>query len=98
MRINAYTSNPNELGAEITNGINRTIPTWSQPDKTVLKFRHTSQWEDKGFVEMILRQGYVEFSIGVTDPRVNGGYILGRFVEVLMVHFATRFTKLEVWP
>jgi hypothetical protein len=106
MRIEAITDEPQKL----VNAINKAIKdgdlkTWtklvSNNDKTL--YSHTpEQWNEKAMPIVDIHEDKVKFSMtwwteNEEPTEATKGYILGRFTEVLMVHFKNHFTHLETF-
>lgn len=105
MKINALTDKPQSL----INAINKAmkdedLKTWKivLNNKNETLYSHTpEQWVDKALVQPIQHDEYVLYHItwwknnGEPDEATKG-YILGRFVEILMVHFRSNFERLVV--
>lgn len=105
MKIIAYTDNPTALKNTIDKKINdNELKTWKivKNDKKEVLYSHTpEQWNEKALLKPFIFDDKVEFEItwwnknGAPDEATKG-YIIGRFVEILMVHFRDKFTHLEI--
>ncbi|MDI1254549.1 MAG: hypothetical protein PSV16_00485 [Flavobacterium sp.] len=104
MRIEAITNHP----AQLQNAINKAfkdndLKTWSvkKNDKMEDRYTHTGQWEDKAIIKPELLTKKMTFTvIGWENNPPNEatkGYYLGRFTEILMVHFRNYFNHLETY-
>lgn len=106
MRIEAITDEPQKL----VNAINKAIKdgdlkTWSKlvskNDETL--YSHTpEQWNEKAMPIVHIHEDKFKFSMtwlakNEEPAEATKGYILGRFTEVLMVHFKNHFTHLETF-
>ncbi len=71
-------------------------------DKDEGLYSHSpEQWSEKALLKPYTHASKVSFTITWWSSKENpgketSGYILGRFIEVLMVHFPNYFTRLEV--
>lgn len=105
MRIDAITNEPQQL----VNAINKAIKegdlkTWSKlvinKDETL--YSHIpEQWNEKAMPKPHIHNDKVRFSMAWWNKNeepteATKGYVLGRFVEILMVHFRDRFAHLEI--
>jgi hypothetical protein len=104
MKIEAFTNNPEQLINAINKGIkDGDLKTWKQVqnNKNETLYSHTpDQWADKALMMPSALKDRARFSIAwwvsKEDPSPEiKGYIIGRFTEILMVHFRNYFTKLE---
>lgn len=105
MKIIAYTHNPSTLKNAIDKKVeDKELKTWDivKDDKYEVLYSHNpEQWKEKALLKPYILQEKVEFKIrwrtknGEPDEATKG-YITGRFVEILMVHFRNQFTKLEI--
>ena len=107
MRIEAMTDSPQLL----LNAINKAIKdddlkTWKKlvNNKNEDLYTHTpTQWNEKAMPKPYIHKDKIKFVIswwskdGEPTEEVKG-YILGRFTEVLMVHFRNYFTHLQTYP
>jgi len=105
MKIKAVTDKPQSL----INAINKAmkdedLKTWKKLSVTdhEIMYSHTpEQWDEKAMLEPIINEDSVIFNFiwwkknGEPEDATKG-YILGRFVEVLMVHFRSNFEHLVV--
>jgi hypothetical protein len=104
MKIIAYTNTPNALKNAIDKKINdKELKTWEivKSDKKEVLYSHIpEQWREKAMPKPEIFKNKVEFNIRWWDDKKpeesTKGYILGRFVEILMVHFRDKFTHLEI--
>ena len=107
MKIDALTDNPQQL----VNAINKAIKvgdlkTWKrvENDKNETLYSHTpEQWAEKAMPKPYIYKDRTTFKItwwSKNDEPTNEvkGYIVGRFTEILLVHFRNYFTKLETTP
>ncbi len=105
MKIITYTSNPTALKNAINKKINdKELKTWEivRNDKNEILYSHIpEQWKEKAMPKPYVYDDRVEFVMnwwnknGEPDEEIKG-YILGRFVEILMVHFRSQFTYLKI--
>ncbi len=104
MKIIAYTDSPTVLKNAIDKKINdNELKTWQieKSDKKEVLYSHTpEQWNEKAMPKPKVFTNKLEFDIKWWDDKepdeATKGYILGRFVEVLMVHFRNEFSHLEI--
>lgn len=104
MKITAYTNNPFALKNAIDKKIrDKELKTWEilQNNQNEVLYGHTpEQWKEKAMPKPEISKDKVEFEIRWwNDDEPNEetkGYISGRFVEILMVHFRDKFTNLKV--
>ncbi len=104
MKIIAYTDNPTTLKNTIDKKINdNELKTWKivKNDKKEVLYSHTpEQWNEKAMPKPLMYDNRIEFEIrcwkDAAPDEATKGYILGRFVEILMVHFSNKFTHLEI--
>jgi hypothetical protein len=105
MKIIAFTDNPAALKEAIdVKIIKHDLKTWEikKNDKDEVLYSHIpEQWKEKAMLKPKILNDRIEFEInwwsanGEPDEATKG-YITGRFVEILMVHFRDQFTKLEI--
>jgi hypothetical protein len=105
MKIIAYTSNPITLKNAIDKKItDKELKTWeivTNNKKENLYSHMREQWKEKAMSKPYIYKDRVEFNIRWwkknEEPNdETKGYIVGRFVEILMVHFKDKFTYLEI--
>ena len=105
MKIIAYTENSKALINAIEKKINdKELKTWKivKNNKEEILYSHTpAQWNEKAMPKPNIHDNRVEFKMTWwinhdTPDEATKGYILGRFVEVLMVHFRDKFSHLEI--
>jgi len=105
MRIKAVTDKPQSLINAINKAIkDEELKTWKivLNDKSETLYSHTpEQWNEKAMLKPIADLDSITFNIvwwkkvGEPDEAIKG-YIVGRFVEILMVHFRSHFEHLVV--
>jgi hypothetical protein len=104
MEINALTDSPQSLINAINKAINdKSLKTWEvkKNDKGEILYSHSpEQWSEKAMLKPIIHANKVQFIMAWwTSSSTPGddvkGYILGRFTEILVVHFKEHFSKLE---
>jgi len=105
MKIITYTSNSTALKNAINKKINdKELKTWEivRNNKNEILYSHIpEQWKEKAMLKPCVYDDRVEFVInwwnkkGEPDEETKG-YILGRFVEILMVHFKSQFIHLKI--
>lgn len=105
MKIIAFTSNSSSLKKTIDKKIeDNELKTWEilKNDKDEVLYSHIpEQWKERAMLKPNILNDRIEFEIkwwsknGEPDEATKG-YITGRFVEILMVHFRNQFTKLEI--
>ena len=105
MKIVAFTDKPQQLVNAIDKAIkDEVLKTWgkSSNDKSETLYSHTpEQWNEKAMFKPSINDDNVSFVINwwKKDGEPNEdtkGYILGRFTEILMVHFKNYFQYLEI--
>lgn len=106
MRIDAVTNNPSQLLQAIQKAIqDGTLKTWiSREDdrKNILYTHAPEQWVDKALIEPTAGTNKASFTInwwashGEPSQEIQGYYI-GRFTEILLVHFRNYFDRLETF-
>jgi hypothetical protein len=106
MKIRVITPTPKKL----VNTINKAIEggelkTWDivRNDKEEVLYTHTpDQWNETAMLKPKVYVGKTVFTVtnwkknesNITDD--IRGYVLGRFIEILMVHFNKHFERLEI--
>lgn len=105
MKIETVTNKPQSLIKAINKAIkDGELKTWkivsNNKDETL--YSHTpEQWNEKAMLKPTVNESSVTFDIvwwknaGEPDEAIKG-CILGRFVEILMVHFRDNFYQLTV--
>ena len=106
MKIEAITASPDMLIAAIDKAMNDgDLKTWKivKADKGQILYTHTpEQWNEKALLTRVAKTDRVVFNINwwtkndEPSDEVKGIYI-GRFSEVLLVHFRNYLSKLEAW-
>jgi hypothetical protein len=105
MKIEAITINPAALLNDISEAIkDEKLKTWAIVDDTQGNkyFTHVpEQWYKKVIIKPSINDDRLILSMywynsNIPDEATKG-YYLGRFTEVLMVHFSSHFTKLETY-
>lgn len=105
MKIDAITDNPQGLVTAINKAIkDEDLKTWKIVfnNKNETLYSHTpEQWDGKALLQPTATVSSVTFTVtwwikeGEPDEAIKG-YILGRFTEVLMVHFRDYFKHLII--
>ena len=107
MKINVMTDKPQVLINAIEKAIkDGNLKTW---DKVVnakgqTLYTHTpEQWNGKAMPKPYFYDDKIRFEMEWWSKNEEPseevkGYILGRFTEVLMVHFSNYFSNLEIYP
>ena len=105
MRIKVNCDNSSVLLDKITKKItNKELETWEikRNDKNEILFSHIpEQWKEKAMPKPYIKKDSLDFVIswwsknGEPEKRIQG-YILGRFIEILMVHFRNDFRNIEI--
>jgi hypothetical protein len=104
MKIEALTDNPQQLIAAIEKALKEgDLKTWKRVANSSGEtlYTHTpEQWVDKVLLKPSALRDRARFTINWwsnrDEPTVEiKGYVIGRFTEVLMVHFRNYFSKLE---
>lgn len=106
MRIDAVTKNPSQLLQAIQKAIkDDTLKTWvaREDDKKNILYTHVpEQWVDKALIQPTAGTNKASFTInwwaskGEPSQEIKGYYI-GRFTEILLVHFRNYFDRLETF-
>ncbi len=101
----AHTKNPKGLYDSINSKIkNGELKTWEIKlnSKNEVLYNHLpEQWSCRVLLKPEIHSHGLKiattyFSNSPEPDEATKGYIIGRFVEILMVHFRGHFTKLEV--
>lgn len=106
MRIEAITEEPQKLINAINKAIkDEDLKTWSKivdkKDETL--YSHLPlQWNEKAMLKPNIQKDKVRFLMVWWDKNEQPtdetkGYILGRFTEILIVHFKNYFTHLQTF-
>jgi len=105
MKIIVYTDNAKGLYDSINYKIKKgELKTWEiklASNNEVLYNHSPEQWSDR---VLLMPNDHIHgivintksWSDQPTPDEATKGYIIGRFVEILMVHFRGYFTKLEI--
>jgi hypothetical protein len=105
MKIIAFTNQPTALKNAIDKKINNNeLKTWEivkNKENEVLYSHTPDQWKEKAMPKPYIHDNNVEFAINwwtknEEPDEATKGYMIGRFVEILMVHFREKFTHLEI--
>jgi len=104
MEITVYTKNAKDLLSKMSKKIkNDELKTWDiiKDRENNDLFSHTpDQWKEKAMLKSKINSENLKFIIcwweGKEPEERIKGYILGRFIEVLMVHFRKEFIKINV--
>lgn len=111
MQIIIHTDEANTLRLTILKSINDKLklPTWlAKKDKRGYDIYYHStkskQWENELFIKPSLDKNSKEilyFRVTNIDGEAldfdnNFGYLMGRFMEILIVHFSDKFSKIEI--
>lgn len=103
MKIIAYTTKAKKLYEEINSKIEeKKLKTWEikKNTKNEILYNHIpEQWNDIVLMKPIVYEDRLELIVKWWDENepdeTTKGYILGRFTEILMVHFRNIFDYLE---
>ena len=103
MKIEAYSNNPKALLNAIEKGIqDEDLKTWTivKDANDAQYFTHLpEQWFKKVIIKPTVHDDRVTFLMTYfvknMPDEATKGYYLGRFTEVLMVHYNHLFSKLE---
>lgn len=104
MKIIVHTTKAKKLYDAINSKMNKKeLHTWEikRNNNNDILYNHTpDQWSDKALIKPIFHNEKLELIINwwkgnVPDEKTKG-YIIGRFTEILMVHFRDLFECLEV--
>ncbi|QOW10058.1 hypothetical protein Q73A0000_06615 [Kaistella flava (ex Peng et al. 2021)] len=108
MKIILHTDSVDKLSQSIKNKISKDLPTWEikLDDKKFTMYFHSTksgQWEDNLFVKPFKNSDENQLIFYITksdgkkiDFEPSFGYLMGRFIEILIVHFSDKYDKLEV--
>ena len=105
MKIIAYTNTPDALKKAIDKKISSNeTKTWEivfNKKNEALYSHSPEQWKEKAMLKPYIHENILEFRISWWNKNEEPneetkGYILGRFVEILIVHFKEKFTHLEI--
>ena len=97
MAIMVFTDDPKRLLADIKKAIDDGhVETWSYDEEG--DFIHTpNQWAGKAWLRPSVQQGVLSFGIlgqkNIVMTKLIYGVYHGRFIEMLLTHFDTRFTN-----
>lgn len=104
MKIIVYTKNAKTLLNKIsTKIIDKELKTWEivKNSENNNLFSHTpDQWKEKAMLKPEIKKENLELILSwwkgkEPEERVKG-YILGRFIEVLVVHFRKEFDNIKI--
>lgn len=105
MKIKAITEKPQNLINAIEKAFNNDeLKSWEKVpnnQKQILYSHIPDQWTDKALISPEIFDDYVLFQVawwadnGEPEESIKG-YIVGRFMEILHVHFETKFDCLIV--
>lgn len=104
MKIDAITNNPQSLIDAINKAIkDGDLKTWEKVEnknKETLYSHTPEQWAENAMLKPYINKDRTTFKITWWSKNEEPafevkGYIVGRFTEILMVHFRNYFTKLE---
>jgi hypothetical protein len=104
MTITTYTKNPKQLINSISKKItDNDLKTWDivEDSEGEILYTHTpAQWNETAMPKPYIETDHVCFKIiwweNEEPDEATKGYIIGRFTEILMVHFREQFTHLEI--
>ena len=105
MTIIIYTKSPQSLYKAINSKINNDeLKTWEilKDSQDKLYYNHTpEQWTNKVLLKPLNHTDGLQLTIKYWENNkepddATKGYILGRFTEILMVHFRNYFEKIEL--
>lgn len=106
MKIQAFTKKAQALYESINKAINdEELKTWEivkNSDNEILYSHSPAQWSEKAMLKPKIEDDKLTFTIswwksnGEPGDDVKG-YIMGRFTEVLLVHFKKHFTQLNTF-
>ena len=107
MEIIVLSEQPQILVYAINNAIQKNeLKTWDKvaDKKNETVYTHTPrQWDEKIMIKPHINSKYVLFEIILQSSNTESlefkqGYILGRFIEILIVHFKKYFTSIRINP
>lgn len=105
MKIIAHTKNKQELYKSINSKINNDeLKTWEIKEDSEGNFLYNHsplQWTDKVLLKPTGHQNGLQFDVkwwknNQEPDEATKGYIIGRFTEILMVHFRNLFELIEI--
>lgn len=104
MEITVYTKNAKNLLSKISKSItDNKLKTWDiiKDSENNDLFSHTpDQWKEKAMLKSKINTENLKFIIcwweGEEPEEKVKGYILGRFIEVLMVNFRKEFENIKI--
>lgn len=105
MTIIVHTKKTESLYKAINSKINNDeLKTWEikKDNENKIYYNHTpDQWTDKVLLKPVSHQNGLQLTINWWEnnqepDESTKGYILGRFTEILMVHFRNYFEKIEL--
>lgn len=108
MKISLHATNVNTLDSIIKNKIKNELATWearSDENGYTIYYHSTKsgQWEDELYVKPFKDEKNNKLLFYITE--VNGekldfdpsfGYLMGRFLEILIVHFSVNYSRIEI--
>jgi hypothetical protein len=104
MNIYAITNDPQKLVTAIDKAIKEDrLKTWGKVlnSKNETLYTHTKdQWDEKAMLKPVIYKAKISFDLTWWNTKDEPdedtkGFILGRFTEMLMVHFKDYFEFLE---
>ncbi|WP_161531799.1 hypothetical protein [Riemerella anatipestifer] len=103
MKIIVHTTKAKTLYGAINSKIEEELKTWEivNISGNEIVYTHTpEQWRGKALVYPLAHKDGLELEItwwkDCEPDEATKGYILGRFTEILMVHFRNLFDYLEI--
>ncbi|MDM1499501.1 hypothetical protein ACPDHQ_16870 [Myroides odoratimimus] len=109
MKITVHTNNAQTLSKAIKEKTKSQLETWEHTTDSTdgynLYFHSTKskQWEDELYIQPILYDDNKNLEFHVT--KIDGkplkfkpeyGYLMGRFLEILIVHFASYYNNITI--
>lgn len=108
MQIIIHTDDVKKLSSTILNGIKNQLETWNvKKDKKGYNIYYHStkskQWENELYIKPYIDNENKKLFFRVVQ--IDGeqlefenefGYLMGRFMEILVVHFSEEYNKIEI--
>lgn len=109
MQIIIHTDDAKKLNSTILNIVNEKLETW-EARKDMKKYNiyyhstKSKQWENELFIKPYINHDTndkIYFRVTEIDGEIlefedKFGYLMGRFIEILIVHFSDEYNKIEI--
>lgn len=108
MKIIIYTKDAKKLKTEINQKIKDSLETWdieNDIDGNPIYYHSTKskQWENNFFLKPYINRTNSKLTFKITEKdgipmefQSNFGYLMGRFIQTLIVNFSDEFCKLKL--